>query len=122
VLHPCVDAKARFLSPNGDPKQELHPSLQVVIKPGGFAHDYTAQRMGELAADLDMVENVDRVNYLHSPKTDDDGRVVFPALVPGATYRLLGYRKGRLIMERDFVAPAGETLDLGDITYDDQRD
>jgi beta-lactamase regulating signal transducer with metallopeptidase domain/protocatechuate 3,4-dioxygenase beta subunit len=119
VLHPCVDAKARFLDTDGAPKAAIRPNFHLVVKPGGFRYNNLAQRMGELAADENFVANIDRVNYNDGPKTDDDGRVVFPALIPGATYRLLGARKGNLTMERDFVVPAGETLDLGDITYDD---
>ncbi len=121
VLHPCVAATVRYVAPDGSPKQDAYPGLHVVMKPGGFKFNSIAQRMGEMAADADFVANLDRVNYSKGYGTDADGRVTLPALIPGATYRLLAARKGPLRMERDFVAPATGTIDLGEFKYDDER-
>ena len=67
----------------------------------------------------------DQVNYSSfgenvDPSLDDELSITYPALIPGATYRIpttfdqsWGYK--------EFVAKSGETLDLGEITpkFDD---
>jgi hypothetical protein len=48
-----------------------------------------------------------------------DGRIVFPALIPGATYRILdrttARTQNRPQLRNEFTVKPGETLDLGDI-------
>ena len=54
------------------------------------------------------------------PVSDAQGRIVFPALIPGATYRVFDEhsidndRNGPPI-RKEFTVKPGETLDLGDI-------
>jgi hypothetical protein len=52
---------------------------------------------------------IDAVNYARFPESDAQGRITFPALIPGATYRLRGHD--------DFTVKCGETLDLGDVVF-----
>jgi len=47
--------------------------------------------------------------------TDEQGRCAFPALIPGASYRLYVYDKSGALIDKDFTVKSGETLDLGDI-------
>jgi hypothetical protein len=53
------------------------------------------------------------------PISDDQGRIIFPALIPGATYRVIDRMPFRgpdgPQLRRDFTVKPGETLDLGDI-------
>jgi hypothetical protein len=64
--------------------------------------------------------NVDRKNYWSKRSTGPDGRIAFPALIPGATYRIIDTstmndRDHGSAVRRDFTVKPGETLDLGDI-------
>jgi hypothetical protein len=47
-------------------------------------------------------------------RTDGQGRVTFPTLIPGATYHLVaGENLGTA--NKEFTARAGQTVDLGDV-------
>jgi len=118
-LEQCGEARARFVDPEGKPVKGHHPPLHIVIKPGVSQYDGAAHRNGALAAAGDFVSNVDRTNHPMSPDfggTDADGRVVFPALIPGATYQLLDYKDGTIVVGREFKVASNELLDLGEIT------
>jgi hypothetical protein len=48
------------------------------------------------------------------PRSDSEGRVSLPALIPGATYRIqVGPGKAR-----DFTVEAGRATELGELTID----
>ena len=49
------------------------------------------------------------------PKPDKDGSIEFPALIPGATYRLLTSFDG-FDEYKDFHVKSGEVLELGEFT------
>ena len=50
------------------------------------------------------------------PVSDAEGRIAFPALIPGATYRVIDRpRGGPPTFRKDFTVKPGETVDLGDI-------
>jgi hypothetical protein len=53
----------------------------------------------------------DPLHYGDGPRTDAEGRVTLPALIPGATYRLIQFDG----QAKDFTAESGKTLDLKDI-------
>jgi len=116
ILKPCGTAKVRCVTSKGEPRDAIHPSLQIVATPGAMRYS-DATQAGELAADEDFVANFDRVNYGNGPVTDTEGRVELPALIPGATYRFLGNIKGKLTY-KDFTVEAGQTIDLGEIVLD----
>jgi hypothetical protein len=60
----------------------------------------------------------DKQNYGKGPRTDENGRVALPALIPGATYLVSQFKS----KARVFTAKAGEELALGDITiFEPQR-
>jgi protocatechuate 3,4-dioxygenase beta subunit len=115
VLQPCGLASARFVDSQGQPHVGFSPGLHIVITPGEHEHDYAAAKLGKLAADADFVANVDRMNYWPGPKTDEQGRVTFPALIPGATYRLETYKDGKPQVLEQFSVKSGESKDLGDV-------
>ena len=58
--------------------------------------------------------------YGDGPVTDDQGRCTFPALIPGATYRLLLPGKSSDLVTRDFTANPGETVQLEEIVVIEQ--
>ncbi len=66
------------------------------------------EKEDRLAADAPVLAGIDPINYGNGPVSDAQGQIAFPALVPGATYRVFPFRK-------EFTVKPGETLDLGDI-------
>jgi len=115
VLKPCGNATVRITNPKGKPVVGFQPGLTMVVTPGVSQYDRTAAKKGELAADADFVSNIDRTNHWHGPKTDKNGVVRFPALIPGATYRLTTFEKGKPVILREFTVKPSETLDLGEV-------
>jgi hypothetical protein len=121
VLQPCGSAKMRLVNQLGNPV----PNLQTVdaffvMRPGAYEFDSDAMRSGKTAADADFISNVDRFNYpdVITTRSDDEGRIHLPVLIPGATYRITAKRDGESKAIKDFVAMAGETIDLGDLVVD----
>jgi hypothetical protein len=108
-LGPCGTAKARLVDATGKPiaGYRAWALIMMVVTPGEFR-----------AADTAAIYGIDPVNYAQSPVSDAQGRVVFPALIPGAPYRRnqLYVTEARPVTE--FTVKAGETLDLGDIVIE----
>jgi hypothetical protein len=131
-LEPCGSALARFVNPDGKPATgyfnskptaTYYPMFSIVITPGASmawsrftGHDDTK----DLEADW--------FNWLHAPpgsgdlRPDAQGQTTLPALIPGATYRLLlpQVPKGgdQEIADKgypttDFSVKPGQVLDLG---------
>ena len=75
---------------------------------------YGGMRSGtDFYADEDFAVNIDRRNHDKDDKRDDQGRVIYPALIPDARYRI-DYRDEKgAIAHREFIAKSGETIDLG---------
>ena len=68
------------------------------------------------------LSGIDSVNYADGPVSDAPGRIAFPALVPGATYRLqISRTRAEAQSDTDFTVKPGETLDLGDILIEKPR-
>jgi beta-lactamase regulating signal transducer with metallopeptidase domain len=115
VLKPCGSAKARFVDLEGKPVESgLQLGLYMVVTPGKPKYDFQAYRNGETQADEDFVANIDRVNYRRARKTDENGEMTFPALIPGVQYRFVSFTEGGAI-STDFIAKSGEAYDMGDI-------
>jgi hypothetical protein len=118
VLEPCGTATARFVDPEGKPHADFWPGLRMIVTPGADRYDRAAAERGELSADEDFVSNIDRTNYRQGLETDGQGKVTFPALIPGAIYRLTTLEKGKLSVLKQFTITPGEQLKLGDITIE----
>ena len=123
-LQPCGSARIRLVAPDGHPiaGRELRASLglHLVVRPGRTRNDQTPQGRDELTADEDFVANIDRLHYWNGPKSDADGRIALPFLVPGAPYRLIDNETIGVVNQgsqvwRDFTVKPGETVDLGDV-------
>jgi RNA polymerase sigma factor (sigma-70 family) len=116
-LEPCGLARARLVDPDGKPVtgQTRGVSVTMVITPGPPARSAPV-RAGALAADEDSLDRIDPVNHGHGWAADAKGQITWPALIPGATYRLIarGVGDGPQV-GREFVVGPGEALELGDV-------
>jgi hypothetical protein len=72
-------------------------------------------------ADEGFVDNFDWINYGMDHTTDKNGVLSLPALVPGATYRMLDERDHKAIVAKEFVSEAGRLHDLGEIRMQSKR-
>ncbi len=122
VLEPCGEAVAMFTDSRGKPIPDLQPDFEIVVTPGPHRLGPSAMRLVALAADAEYVANIDRTNYREIPKSDAEGRMTFPALIPGGRYRIVTYVKGRPNILKEFVAESGKTLELGKIVVAAQKE
>ncbi len=121
-LQPCGTAQARLVDPNGQPVagyqdpildlDDRRPrSRPAKSRPGG--------REIVLLPIVDSLTRIDSINYQKEPMSDAQGRIAFPALIPGATYRISVRPRtgqaGKPPFRKEFTVKPGETLDLGDI-------
>jgi RNA polymerase sigma factor (sigma-70 family) len=122
-LEPCATATARLVGPDGKPVGGFTPrgSISMVVTPGEFS-TITAQKDGTLFADQDFLTVIDPINYQNDPASDAQGRIVFPALIPGATYRIIDRTTIRTPtgpqLRKEFTVKPGELLDLGNIAIE----
>jgi hypothetical protein len=116
-LQSCGQARARFVGPDGNPLANYRAHFEFVATPGRPEFSRNEQHQVELAADADVMGNVDRKHYWLGPRTDGEGRVTLPALIPGALYRISdsSNRIKGVQIRRDFSVSPGETVDLGDL-------
>ncbi len=116
VLRPCGQAKLRVVDRQGEPVADHVANVQMVVTPGASRYDAAAVLRGEFAADADFVANIDRTNYANLMKSDEQGNLTLPALIPGATYRIAADGDGGIETVKEFQVQAGEVKDLGDVT------
>ena len=123
-LEPCGEAKARLVDAEGKPVARTFPEFDILGKPG--PPDSRARlKDGQLAADAAYMVNLDRTHYWKAGFSDADGRITFPDLIPGASYRITDNTtrnddKGPQV-RKDFTVKPGETLDLGDVLLEKPR-
>jgi RNA polymerase sigma factor (sigma-70 family) len=115
-LAPCGQATTRLLDGDGKPMAKYSLWLELVVTPGCSRYDLKrAYEKGELAADSEYVVNIDRVNYRDGPFTDAEGRITFPALIPGATYWIVEVGDKDEMVKCEFKAESGKTVELPDV-------
>ncbi len=122
-LAACGTALARLVNAKGEPLSGYRDPylISMIVTPGRDGYSKEAADEDQLAYDGDYVSRIDPDHY-GNLVTDGQGHITFPALIPGATYRITdmtsaddaGGRKTRKL----FVAGAGETIDLGDIVIE----
>jgi RNA polymerase sigma factor (sigma-70 family) len=95
-LQPCAKAKVRFVNAAGKPQAGHSLGLVLLLAPDARA----------------FLQQADALGGWHAVgRSDKDGQVTVPGLIPGATYT---YADGRKV--REFTAEAGKTHDLGDVS------
>jgi len=118
-LQPCATARARLLHGDGRPVPEfpVHRLISIVVTPGdSHAHAHPGKPEADEAPYSRFLPGL-----YGSAVSDTEGRIEFPALIPGASYCLtadpLDGAKG-LAFHRDLVPQPGEAIDLGEIRMD----
>ncbi len=116
-LRPCGRATARLVDAQGKPLARHRPLLWLLVPPGPHPApaDFKDLRDHNLRTrDAVWAAYLDPARHGDGPRTDGQGRVTFPSLIPGATYRIL-LGPGKV---RDFTAEPGRTTALGDVTLE----
>jgi protocatechuate 3,4-dioxygenase beta subunit len=114
-LLPFGAARARLVDERSKPfaRQDLYGRLQsavvLLVSPG-----FSSSKEGEIQADEIYWQNMNRERDAEQ-RTDAEGRITLPALIPGAPYRIVTLEKGRRATKKEFAVEAGKTFDLGDI-------
>jgi RNA polymerase sigma factor (sigma-70 family) len=125
-LERCGTARARPVGPDGKAvdRARLRMTTVMVVTPGPTL-DLRQHKEGRLFANEARLAAIDPIHYPSGPMFDALGRVVFPALIPGATYRIIDETTSRdqnvAQIRKDFTVKPGETLDLGDIVIEKPR-
>jgi RNA polymerase sigma factor (sigma-70 family) len=112
-LQPCGEAEVRFLDQRRRPVAGHQPFLYVMVPPDGVG-DEGEEDLEERPAEMHELDELDLLHYRDGPRTDTDGRVLLPALIPGVRYRMNHY----VDLDggwREFEAAAGQTLSLPDV-------
>jgi hypothetical protein len=115
----CGSAVARFVDAQGKPVAGYNPGVYVVVSPWTYAMD--ASSLGHLLARpttiLDGVLSADTRQVYWDLRTDAEGRLVLPDLIPGATYQLrwARSRKEAYRMAHAFRVRPGQTVRLPDV-------
>ena len=122
-LQPCGQAKARFVGLDDKAVAMFAPAVEILGSPGPPSETRNPQEKAMLAADALRLLDVDRIHYWEASLTDADGRITFPALIPGASYRISDRSTANdenigVQVRKDFTVKPGETLELGDILID----
>ncbi len=119
-LEPCGTAIGRLVDPTGKPLVGRRDPylISMVVTPGPDRFNRAAADQGQLSADEDYLSRIDPADYADLV-SDGKGRITFPALIPGATYRVFDRTPrdlgGDPKIRQEFTARSGETIDFGDI-------
>jgi RNA polymerase sigma factor (sigma-70 family) len=117
-LAACGSATGRLIRRDGTPLKDYpqppqYLPLELVVTPG-TPRNFVPGKTG-VFADAMPVGFLDRAHYA-GRHSDKDGLITFPALIPGATYRVTGgYDPKEGFRFKDFKAESGKRLDLGDL-------
>jgi len=91
----------------------------MVVTPGPDVFSRKQESEGRLFAHQGTLADIDPTNYGSGPVSDIQGRIALPALIPGATYRIIDRSTSRdpigPQVRKEFTVKPGETLNLGDV-------
>jgi hypothetical protein len=119
-LEPCGTARARLVDPDGRPIAGYRDRrlISMVITPGPPVRQ-RPPKDGPLAGEETGLVDIDPVNYENNFQADGHGQLTFPALIPGASYRIVDHSTipsgGESTTRKEFTVKPGETIDLGDV-------
>jgi hypothetical protein len=117
-LAPCGSATVRFMDQKGQPwvnqrvgEWPLFVHMVLVVTPGATV--WAMPGGEELQSDGALMVNFDPERY-RALSTDAQGRVTFPTLIPGATFRLWT-GEGLGTVKKEFTVKAGDKVELPDV-------
>ncbi len=119
TLQPCGSATVRFVNAEGKPIVGRAPGhVELVLTPGesssaGLFLMYGRKKQSPIVADSIFMANLDPQRY-RDLKTDANGRMTFPTLIPGATYRVEVFNQ-TVKTQIEFTVKPGEVRDLGEL-------
>jgi hypothetical protein len=111
-LQRCGEAEVRFLDEQRHPVAGLKPILYLKVPPDRAGVEVEEERE-YLPAEKHELDEFDLLHYRDGPRTDKDGRVMLPALIPGVCYQLVN-ASSRERGRREFQVATGQTLSLPD--------
>ena len=120
-LEPCGTARARLVDAAAKPLAGYRDRylISLVVTPGLTRGSRKQEDKNLLWADQDDLSPIDPIHYGEGVTADPEGRVMLPALIPGAAYRIYDWTQfddnGGRPLRTEFVARTGEVLELGDI-------
>ena len=121
-LAPCGTAKARLVDGSGKPiaGHGNEFMLSMTNTSGRKPARPDSAPANTVPTDGDYLVRINPVHYQKAPVSDAEGRIVFPALIPGASHRIVDTTArvtagGTRAIRKEFTVKPGETLDLGDI-------
>jgi len=118
-LERCGTVKARLVGPGGKPVEGYRGPGTMMIVTAGARFDSSQEKAEPSPPELFALRTIDPPRYETLPLSDAQGRVVLPALIPGAMYRVFDTSIARDLMSapirKEFTIKPGETLELGDI-------
>ncbi len=122
-LEPCGTAVARLVDASNRPLAGYRNEylIAMIVTPGAQTGSRAPADAMRLLADEAFVARIDPINYANNPESDAQGRITFPALIPGASYRIYDTDSANRRLRKDFTVKPGETLDLGDIVIEKPR-
>src|SRR5262249_25680158 len=97
-----------------------HQPFLYVMVPPDHASDEGEEDMEGRPAEMHELDEFDLLHYRDGPRTDADGRVMLPALIPGVRYRMNHYTDADGGW-REFETTAGQTLSLPDVIIERSR-
>jgi hypothetical protein len=143
-LQPCGEAEVRFVDARGRPVAGYQPFLYVMVPPdrageeeddpesasteihvrdefGQDPHNpFPAVKISPRTAEMHELDEFDPGHYREGPRTDAEGRVTLPLLIPGVRYRMNHYQDAAGAW-REFTASVGQTLSLPDVVLHHRR-
>ena len=114
-LERCGTAKARLVNSGGKPVKGQSILIDLIVTPGVNVRARD-ENPGVLVANSSDPFRFDPKHYRPFPASDAQGHIVFPDLIPGATYRFSAtYASQGPRDQKEISVKPGETVDLGDI-------
>ena len=89
-LDRCGTARARLVDRDGKVLgKSTSANVTLIVTPGALMNQFRLKKVGPLLANEATLDRVDPPHYRGPIASDADGRISLPALIPGATYRIL---------------------------------
>ncbi|MHB1557651.1 MAG: sigma-70 family RNA polymerase sigma factor [Isosphaeraceae bacterium] len=122
-LQPCGMAMARLVDNQGKPLAGYHNPwmLSMLLTPDVEMSEIVSPGDDRLRPDGDYLSRLDREHH-GELISDGQGRITFPALIPGARFRLQDPTSaddpGKRRVRKWFIAAPGQAIELGDIVIE----